>query len=222
MENSEIKIIAIGAHPDDVELGCGGFLAKAKAEGFTTGIIILTNGDACRSGDAETRTKEATKAAKTLKADYFKMLGFEDGRLISDIKTNELVARELAQLRPSIVITHYEEEIHPDHIAAYNIVNKAIFLSQLKRFSPEVYSGPKQTLYYWLNPKKIINPDLLIDITDVFEIKKKALAAHKSQSSVIKSLDTLGTVYGSLCETQYAEGFMLECPLKVTDINSLL
>ena len=150
------------------------------------------------------------------------MLGLSDGLLTSDIKTRELVAKEFAKIKPSLVITHYSDEIHPDHVETHDIVNKASFLSQLKKFSHDAYPGPKQILYYSLNPKKIINPDLLIDISEVFEIKNRALAVHKSQASVITSLNALATIYGSLSGTQYAEGFKFKEPLIINKTMTLL
>jgi N-acetylglucosamine malate deacetylase 1 len=222
MKINEIDILAIGAHPDDVEVGCGGFLAKAKKEGLKTGIIVLTKGGAGKDGNTEIRSCESRNASKILGVDYFKMYDFEDSRIECNNDNAEIIALDIVALKPGIILTLYGDDYHSDHVEVSRLVKKAVFQSVLKRISNGKYCGPKQLLYFPLNFKKIINPDLVVDISDVYEIKKQALSAHQSQKNVLNDLDKIYNAYAALCDSEYVEVFKSEYPLKINNIKSLL
>ncbi|MCP4179416.1 MAG: bacillithiol biosynthesis deacetylase BshB1 [bacterium] len=222
MNVEEIDILAISAHPDDVEVGCGGFLAKAKKQGLKTGIIVLTKGGAGKGGNIEIRSRESKNASEILDVDYFKMYDFEDSRIECNNDNAEIIALDIAVLKPEIILTLYGDDYHSDHVEVNKLVKKAVFQSVLKRISNGEYSGPKQLLYFPLNFRKIINPDLVVDISEVFEIKKKALSAHQSQKNVLDDLDKIYNTYAALCDSEYVEVFKSEYSLKINNIKSLI
>ena len=218
-----IDILAIGVHPDDIEVGCGGFLIKAKKQGYSIGMLILTKGGASPNGSEEIREAEAEKAAKFLKVDYFEMLDFKDGQVeYSAQDASSAVADKLVVLKPKLVLSIWNEDHHPDHRATTEIVKKAAYLCDTAEYKKLDYCGPEQILYYILGFKKMVSPDFLIDITDEFEMKKESFAIHDSQKKFLPLIEMYSKTTGVLNGTKYAEGFKTELPLKLSTINGLL
>jgi N-acetylglucosamine malate deacetylase 1 len=218
-----LDILAIGVHPDDIEVGCGGFLIKAKKQGCKIGMLILTKGGASPDGSEEIREAEAKKAAEFLKADYFEMLDFKDGKVeYSTQEASSAVADKLMELKPKLVLSIWNEDHHPDHRATTAIVKKAAYLCDTAEYKKIDYCGPEQILYYILGFKKMVSPDFLIDITEEFEMKKEAFAIHASQQKFLPLIEMYSQTTGILNGTKYAEGFKTELPLKLSNIKGLL
>ncbi|MCX7970034.1 MAG: PIG-L family deacetylase [Negativicutes bacterium] len=216
-------VLAIGAHPDDVELGCGGLLIQAGRRRLTTAMLVLTDGAAGRSGSAAEREAETRAAADVLRVNHLIMLALPDGRLSGAEEAADRLATAIAGLRPRIIIGHWHDEWHPDHLAAHRLTKEAVYLAQLRAFSPDFpYPGPQHSLYFHLNSRRLANPDLVVDIDDVAEIKRQALSCHRSQAAVIAEYDRLAAAYGSLCNARYGEGFFFERPLRLDSSRILM
>ena len=138
--NMKINLLAIGAHPDDIELGCGGTLLKHKKEGFTTGIIDLTKGELGTRGSAEIRTKEAKLAAKLLNVDIRNNLMLTDGFFENNKKNQLKLIKLIRKHKPDIILTNAYSDRHPDHGRAARLVNDSCFPIYFVKLSGQLYA----------------------------------------------------------------------------------
>lgn len=216
------NILAIGAHPDDIEIGCLGFLLKAKQLGCHTEAVILTRGNAGFEGDPVLRTEEGNKAAETagIKLTWG---DFSDSKLTfappGEIET--FLATIIAELKPTIILAPWKNDNHFDHIAVYHAVKKAVFLACRKEYTKTPWE-PKQLMYYVLGYRNTVSPSVLLDITDVAHLKKNALAEHKSQDQVIAKYDGLYANYQITNLGKLSEAFIVEEPLRISNIQNLI
>lgn len=227
----KLDILAIGAHPDDVELGCGATLAKEIAKGKEVGILDLTRGELGTRGTPDTRDKEADAAAKILGVKVRTNMEFADGFIIND-KWHQLELIKMIRLyQPEIVICNAIDDRHIDHAKASKLVSDACFLSGLIKIDTKHEDHghwqdawrPKAVYHYiqW----KDIEPDVAVNVTGYMEIKLKAVMAYRSQFYDPKSNEpetpissknfTDSVVYrarnlGRLIGTEYGEGFTVE------------
>lgn len=181
----KLDILAIGAHPDDVELGCGGTLAKMISENKKVGILDLTEGELGTRGTALTRKSEAEEAGKILSIAYRENLKFRDGFFKNDdIHKIELI-KIIRKYKPDIVLANAVNDRHPDHGKAAKLVYDACFLSGLLKIQTS-YNGVTQDKW---RPKHIFNyiqwneekPDFIIDISHFLDKKIEACMAYKTQ-----------------------------------------
>ncbi len=174
------ELLAIGAHPDDVELGAGGSLLLAKAAGHKTAICHLTKGEMGTRGTVEQRALEARAAAEALGVDDLTILGLPDGRVTADVEAKDRLIRLFRRLRPRIVLAPYWEDLHPDHAASGELVRQVRFLSGLERWETgQEPWRPEAVLFYMShNP---VAPSIVVDISEHFDAKKKAAACYRSQ-----------------------------------------
>lgn len=181
----KLDILAIGAHPDDVELGCGGTLAKMISENKKVGILDLTEGELGTRGTALTRKSEAEEAGKILSIAYRENLKFRDGFFKNDdIHKIELI-KIIRKYKPDIVLANAVNDRHPDHGKAAKLVYDACFLSGLLKIQT-IYNGITQDKW---RPKHIFNyiqwneekPDFIIDISHFLDKKIEACMAYKTQ-----------------------------------------
>lgn len=228
----KLDILAIGAHPDDVELSCSGTLAKEIANGKKIGILDLTRGELGTRGSAEIRDQEAQNAAEILGASVRENLAFSDGFFLNDNAHKLKVIEIIRKYQPEIVFCNAINDRHIDHGKGSELVSDACFLSGLRRIETK-HNGetqkewrPKHVLHYiqW----KEITPDVIVDITGFMERKINAVKAYESQfhdkknkepSTPISSTNFFESVtyrarnLGRLAGTEYAEGFTTErCP----------
>lgn len=181
----KIDILAFGAHPDDVELGCGGTLIKHRKSGYTTGIIDLTKGELGTRGTVEIRQAESDMASEIMGCSIRENLGLRDGFFTNDEGTRLKVIEIIRKYRPEIVLVPATYDRHPDHKRAGELVAEACFYSGLQKIKT-VENGEHQV--HW-RPKSIyhyiqfidLRPDFCVDISDVIEEKMAAVFAHKSQ-----------------------------------------
>lgn len=220
MKISEADILAVGAHPDDIEAGAGGLLLKSKKLGKKTAVLILTRGEAGGAGTADIRSEEAKAAAKVLGADYFQMLSFPDSKLECSLESAEVIGDIIRTLKPKIVVCPWHEDYHPDHVAAYKLTEKGIFLAA-RRAEGKQRHFVSQFFGYNINMKGIAYPDFIIDISDVYEEKQNAMKAHASQQSVLNNFAMLAGYYGNLGGYRFGEGFKSQDPIKINDITAL-
>lgn len=222
----KLDILAIGAHPDDVELGCGATLAKHISLKKKVGILDLTRGEVGTRGTAKTRDKEATDAAKILGIQVRDNLGFADGFFINDKKHQLELIKKIRQYQPDIILANALYDRHPDHGRAGQLIAEASFLAGLIKISTKL-DGKAQKPW---RPKAVyhyiqflpIEPDFVIDVTGFMETKVETIRAFKSQfydpkskepETVISSPQFLRNVVerasdlGRIIGVEYGEGF---------------
>ncbi len=214
-----VDVLAIGAHPDDAEIGCAGFLLKAKARGLKTGILVLTQGEMSVFGNADTRVAEARNAAEILKVDEFQVLDMPDALLEFNTENTLRIVRVLKELRPRLVLSPHFDDHHPDHVATFRLVERAVYLATRPGIAPEcepLIPRP-QHLTFLLSLQRLRRPDFVLDITDVYGIKQQALQSHGSQYSlIIYSTEVAARYYGAMITVAYGEGFLHHETLPLT------
>ena len=228
----KIDILAIGVHPDDVELGCSGTLINEIKNGKKVGILDLTQGELGTRGNIETRYQEASMAAEIIGAHIRENLKMRDGFFRNDEDHQLQLISAIRKFQPSIVIGNVLHDRHPDHGRAGKLIADACFLSGLSKIETKDREGriqekwrPAYVLHYiqdWYH-----EPDLLIDISDVFEQRMKSIAAYSTQfhtsnesmegpQTYISTPDFLESVVararmlGKRIGVKYAEGFICE------------
>lgn len=238
----KLDVLALGVHPDDVELSCAGVLLVEKKNGKKTGIIDLTAGELGTRGSAETRKIEAAEAAKILKVDIRENLQMADGFFANDEIHQRKIITTLRKYRPEIIFCNAPFDRHPDHGRASNLVSDAAFLSGLVKIQTECEGAiqeewrPKYVFKYIQD--RMINPDFVIDITDVFEQKVEAIKAYGTQfyankntnepETYISTPDFLDSViyrhkwFGKMIGVKYAEGFKSEKMIGFSNFDSFI
>ncbi|MFH1176431.1 MAG: bacillithiol biosynthesis deacetylase BshB1 [Acidobacteriota bacterium] len=231
------EVLAIGAHPDDVELGCGATLARLAAAGKIVGILDLTNGELGTRGDASTRRQEAELAARALGVARRSCLGLADGHL-SSANEEQLAAlvKTLREAAPRALLAPHNADPHPDHRAAAELVSRAHFLAGVARWQGEL-GGPERAhlVLAYPGPRQLFEPALVIDVSASYPVKRAALAAHASQFAVVGGAPThLASGYflaaiegrdraaGNLIGYELGEGYAMPGPVAAGEIAWLL
>lgn len=233
----KLDILAFGAHPDDVELGCSGTIAKEVANGKKVGIIDLTQGELGTRGTAETRKEEAEEGARILGVQVRENLKFADGFFVNDRAHQFEIIKVLRKYRPDIVLCNAIDDRHIDHGRGSKLVSDACFLSGLRKIETE-HEGIKQEawrpkwVYHYIQWKNI-EPDFAVDITGFIDKKIASVMAYKTQffdpmsqepSTPISDQNFLDSVtyrardLGRLIGVDFAEGFTTE---RVPAVESL-
>ena len=237
----KLDILAFGAHPDDVELGCGATIAKEVSLGKKVGIVDLTRGELGSRGSADIRDEEAAIAAKILGISVRENLRFADGFFAND-KTHQLqIIKMIRKYQPEIVLCNPVDDRHIDHPKASNLVSDACFLSGLIKIETELEGQqqekwrPKQVYHYlqW----KSSTPDFVVNVSDFMEVKIKAVLAYGSQfynprskepETPISSENFTDSVQyrakdlGRLIGVEFAEGFTAERYVAVENLDKLI
>jgi bacillithiol biosynthesis deacetylase BshB1 len=226
-----VDVLAIAAHPDDVEQTCGGTLLRMAEAGYTTGIIDLTAGDMGTRGSPEVRVAESEAAARVLGVAHRENLHFPDARLENSMAGRMTVAHRIRELRPKTVILPYWTGRHPDHYRASEIGYEACFLAGLKKI--DQYTEPHR-------PHKIVysaiyanvTPSFVVDVSRYFEKRMESLFAYRSQYGPVKEGETLfpeeaeirerlaaiARFYGNLIGVKYGEPFVVKETMRIDDI----
>ncbi len=225
----KVDILAFGAHPDDVELGAAGTLAKEISLGKTVGIIDLTQGELGTRGSAEIRLQEAAKAKEVLGAKVRENLKFRDGFFLNDEAHQRAIIQKIRQYQPEIVLCNAIDDRHIDHSKGSKLVSDACFLSGLRRIKT-FFEGEAQTawrpkvVYHYIQWKNL-TPDFVVDISGFMDTKIAAVLAYSSQfydsnsnepTTPISDKNFLDSVtyrardLGRLIGTDFAEGFICE------------
>lgn len=234
-------VLAIGAHPDDIELGCGGTIIKLISEGKKVGIIDLTEGELGTRGTRETRYEEAAKAAEILGVSERENLGFRDGFLNNSEDYQLKIVEKIRKYRPEIVFANAIDDRHPDHAKAAKLVSDACFLSGLRKI--ETFDGDKlqevwrpKHIFHYIQWKHIV-PDFVIDITGFLDKKIEACLAYKTQfydpnskepvtpiatKDFLDSLTYRAQDLGRLSGVSFAEGFTTEKLLAFKNFDGIV
>ena len=225
----KVDFLAIGAHPDDVELGCGGTIAKLVSEGKSVAIVDLTQGELGTRGSAKTRAQEAKKAGEILGVSARENLKFKDGFLMNSEEYQMEIVRMIRKYQPEVVLANAIDDRHPDHAKGAKLASDACFLAGLRRIETTLDGDvqnvwrPKHVFHYiqW----KEVEPDFVIDISDFLTQKIDSCMAYSSQfydptsnepetpisnRDFFESLTYRAQNLGRLSGVAYAEGFTYE------------
>ncbi|RHB51055.1 bacillithiol biosynthesis deacetylase BshB1 [Exiguobacterium sp. AM39-5BH] len=226
-----MKIVAIGAHPDDIEIGIAGMTAQWTEAGVDVLYVDLTKAELSSNGDVVTRGHEAEAADRVLGIRRTN-LGFPDRGLTGEATQIEAIVRLIRTERPTHVLYPYGIDRHPDHGACARLVEEALFNAGIRKFMPDVPAyRPSSAYQYMINANT--TPDVCIDITDTVQHKLNALRAYASQFTPVDGVATPLTDaylervlarerhFGSLIGTEYAEGLMTTRPYMVKKAGEL-
>ena len=231
-----VDILAIGVHPDDVELGCSGTLLKHIAMGKSAGILDLTLGEMGTRGTPELRTKEAEASAKRLGAKFRKQLNLGDCTFENTAATRLEIIRVIREHRPEIVLCNAIEDRHPDHGRAAKLVADACFYSGLRKIESGQEAWRPRAVYHYIQDH-FIHPDFVIDVTDFADQKREAIMTFSSQfynaastepqtaistPEFMESMFAKMSIWGRSINVRYAEGFTVSRYLGVNSLFDLL
>lgn len=229
-----VDLLAIAAHPDDVEQTCGGTLLKMAEAGYRTGILDLTAGEMGSRGTPETRIQESERAAAILKVSHRANMRFPDTKLINWVEYRERLALDIRKLQPRTVILPYWQARHPDHYHAAEIAFDACFLAGLKKLDPVSHPGrPFNVIYSSMYAN--VTPSFVVDITREFDRRMESLLAYGSQygatsdaadlfpqeTEIRERLAGIARFYGNLIGVKYGEPFVVRETMRVDDVVAM-
>jgi bacillithiol biosynthesis deacetylase BshB1 len=228
IQYQQLDMLVFAAHPDDAEIGMGGTIAKHIKEGLTAGIIDLTYAEMSSNGNVDIRQREAAEASEALGLTVRENLGLPDRRLASIAQQTDLMVEAIRRYRPRLVFAPYVVDRHPDHITCSRMAEEAVFNAKLRRYMPELPAWSVEQLYfYFINDAH--PPQLLIDVSEVHEIKMQALKAYRSQflpegnqadwvetpltGAYLDLIVARDRLLGQAKKFAYAEGFIAKGPV---------
>jgi bacillithiol biosynthesis deacetylase BshB1 len=228
-----LDVLAIAAHPDDVEQTCGGTLIRMAEKGYRTGVLDLTAGEMGTRGTPELRLQEAEAAGRKMLLQFRGNLRFPDARLENTIAPRMTLASEIRRLRPRVVILPYWDARHPDHYRASELGFEASFLAGLRKL--DEYSEPHRPykiLYSSLYAD--VRPSFVVDITTQFERRMEALFCYESQygagetsplfpgkEEIQERLASIARFYGQQIGVRYGEPFVTKETIRIDDVVSM-
>jgi bacillithiol biosynthesis deacetylase BshB1 len=238
----KLDVLAIGSHPDDVELGCSGTLINEVKKGKKVGIVDLTQGELGTRGTVQTRYDEAANAAKIMGITVRENLKMRDGFFKNDEEHQMQLVRILRKYKPEIVIGNILEDRHPDHGRGGWLTYDACFFSGLRQVKTTGDDGqeqekwrPKLLLHYIQD--RFYEPDLITDVTEVWEQRMAAIRAYKTQfydpnsdepqsylssPEFIEALTARARLLGKRIGVKYGEGFLSKKSIGIKDLDSLI
>lgn len=233
-----VDVLAIFAHPDDVELSVGGTLLKLKSLGHRTGILDVTKGEMGTRGTVELREQEATDAAKILQVDVRQNLELRDGHVWLTEETRTKLVRVLRALKPKVLITHQHDDPHPDHNHIVQLVRESARYASLRKYDAETGGDriPAPFVMHTIFSRHVV-PSFIVDVSDFAEDKMRAIAAHRSQfydpnsnepetaltgRSYLDQIRARMIAWGSLISVDAGEPFYVHEALNVEDPVALL
>jgi len=240
----KLDLLAIGVHPDDVELGCSGTIINELKRGKKVGILDLTQGELGTRGSIETRYTEASNAAMIMGVNVRENLKMRDGFFVNDEEHKLRLISAIRKYQPDIIIGNVLHDRHPDHGRAGQMIAECSFLSGLMKISTKDEAGKEQERW---RPSYVFHylqdwyhePDLLIDITDVFEQRMKAIEAYNTQfhttdksdegvqtyistPDFLESIVARARMFGKRIGVKYAEGFISEKSIGIRNLDALV
>lgn len=236
----KLHILAFAAHPDDTELSCAGTLAAHIAKGYKVGVIDLTRGELGTRGTPEIRDQEAKASAEILGLTLRSNLGLEDGFFSNDRANQLAVVKAIRKYQPEIILANAVKDRHPDHGRGAQLVEDGVFLSGLSKIETrdrEEVLGPwrPRAVYHYIQ-SQFFQPDFIVDVSEHWEIKMKAIEAFKSQfydpnsdepetyissPEFMKMIESRGKELGHSIGAKYGEGFTVSRNMGVTDLFDL-
>jgi bacillithiol biosynthesis deacetylase BshB1 len=231
----KLDILVFGAHPDDVELGCGGTVIKEVKAGKKVGIIDLTRGELGTRGTAETRTTETKKATEIMGVAVRENMNFKDGFFKDDEQHKLALIEKIRKYQPEIVITNAVSDRHPDHGRGSQITVDACFLAGLEKIETGQKIWRPKAIYHYIQFNHL-TPDIVVDISAEMDVKLKAVKAYSTQffnpeseesKTIISSQGFLDSVsyrakdLGRQANCNYAEGFLAHQMPKVDSLMDI-
>ncbi len=227
--SNQFDLLVFGAHPDDIEVGCGGLIIKLKKRGYKIGLAILTRGEMGTGGTSELRKKEVIEAAKIMGAEIAAHLDMGDCKLRDDYESRIMAAEIIRRHKPSMVIApwwkggHGKRQSHPDHLACGRIVVNAVNYATFKKLPIDIPTHRVNALFHYMLPPEVA-PTFVVDITSEFDQWIQALSAHRSQflnpekdKNYLWTLESMARTYGNLIGAKYGQGYAIGEPLKIED-----
>jgi bacillithiol biosynthesis deacetylase BshB1 len=234
MSGTSLDILAIAAHPDDIEQTCGGTLLRMAERGYRAGALDLTAGDMGTRGTPEQRLAEAGVAARHLRLEWRGNLRFPDARLENTLSARMTLAVKIRELRPRVVILPYWQGRHPDHYRASELGYEACFLAGLKKLDEYTEPHrPHKVIYASLYAN--VTPSFVVDISAQFESRMAALFSYQSQygaqgegsglfpqeQEIRERLGAIARFYGNLIGVKYGEPFVVKETMQVDDVVNM-
>ena len=230
-----MKFLFFGAHPDDVEMGCAGTILRLKAAGHWVGICDLTKGEMGSRGDAKTRKEEANEASNLMGLDFRCNLSLPDAHLSNDTISKKKIVEVIREQKPDYVFCNAAKDRHVDHGVAHTLVKEACFLSGLLKYENDKSLKPHRPLNIISYVQdEYLNPNLVIDISDIFNEKMSVVYCYKTQffqegaSGPITPISTpefmeyfsgRASQMGRLIQVRFGEGFIAENPINPEILN---
>jgi bacillithiol biosynthesis deacetylase BshB1 len=223
-----LDLLVFGPHPDDLEIGLGGTIARHAALGLRVGLCELTAGEMGSNGTPEERLSEAEAAREVLGAAWRENMRLPDRRIGKDPAHLEQTVAFIRRHRPRVVAAPYWQDRHPDHVAASELLTEAVFNAGLRRYQAEGDAWkPEWICYYFIN--HAVPPSFVIDVTDHYDTKRRALECHRSQFTRVDTNDGVATrlntplfrqliesrdaQFGALAGVRWAEGVVVREPI---------
>ena len=222
-----VDLLAFGPHPDDIEIGIGGTIAKHAALGFRVGLCDLTAGEMGSNGTIEERLAEAEAARGVLGAAWRTNLRLPDRAIGTDASHARAIAALIRLARPRIVALPYWSDRHPDHVAASQLLTEAVFSAGLRRYQAEGEAWrPESACYYFINDWA--PPSFVVDVSEHYGLKQRSLACHASQFTPAAAgavatrltsvrfqqlIESRDAQFGAQAGVAFAEGFVVKHPV---------
>jgi bacillithiol biosynthesis deacetylase BshB1 len=222
-----VDLLAIGPHPDDIEIGIGGIVAKHAALGHRVGLCDVTAGEMASNGTVDERLAEAEAARQVLGAAWRVNLRLPDRAIGSSPEHQRLVASLVRTARPKVVAIPYWSDRHPDHVAASHLLTEGVFSAGLRRYQAEGEAWkPESVCYYFIND--MAAPSFVVDVSEHYETKRRALACHvtqfqPSQTDAVATrltsvrfrqlIESRDAQFGAVAGVAFAEGIIVKQPL---------
>ena len=237
-----VDVLAIAAHPDDIEMTCGGTLLSLVAQGKTVAAVDLTRGELGTRGTPEIRLQEANEGSRIMKLSARENMGFRDGFFRNDEEHQMALIPIIRQFRPKIVLTNAPDERHPDHVRAAQLVIETCFFAGLRQIKTVGKDGQPQEahrpafVYHFIQDRSL-KPDFIVDITPYWEGKISAIKAYKSQffdpssnepqsyisgEPFMKFLEARTRDHGHMIGVEFGEGFVSKRTVGVQDLFALM
>lgn len=235
--SNKLDVLAFAAHPDDVEISCGGTVAGLTAQGKKVGIIDLTRGELGSRGSADLRDKEAAVSSKVLGLAARENLGLADGFFENNEANQRAIIQMVRKYQPEIVLANSIRDRHPDHGKAAKLVSDAVFLSGLRKVETEGQQAWRPKALYHYIQDYYIEPDFVVDVSKHFDLKMESIRAYASQfydpnsqepatpisgEEFFDFLKSRAMQFGRPIGALYGEGFTSSRYIGVKDLTTLL
>lgn len=225
-----LDILAFGAHPDDIELGCGGSLILAAEKGLTTGVADLTYAELSTRGTVEQRKEETSQATKILGLSQRWTLGLPDGQVGNDTDHVHPIVQLIRETRPQTVLAPYGKDRHPDHAAAGKLVRDACFLAGVSKVGEGTRHRPARIIHYMLSHP--FEPSFVVDISAVWSRKLAAIQAYASQfqsggqdpatalsqHGFMRFIEARSVWFGAMIGAAHGEAFYMPGPVPLGEL----
>lgn len=231
--DAPLDLLVVAAHPDDAEISVGGTIVRSVRQGLRVGILDLTSGEPTPHGTPQRRAQETQAATEVLGVAWRGNLGLPNRQLQDDLDARRAVAGALRLLRPRIILSHYWDDVHPDHVAASSLVDAARFWAKLSRTDlPGEPYWPPRLYYYWsIHLRNHSRASFVVDISDAIEDKLRSIACYKSQfnegrpqtfPTALDDIRDRARYWGWAIHAAYGEPFASREEIGVAGVGALL